>query len=145
VLLVVGTGYGWYVFRTEVPDGYTKTSFSELKPDEIQERGGVLVPPEISALNGKKVFIKGYLRPGSSPMRTNIDNFLLVRDNNTCCFGDLSKVRYFDQMQVQITSGDRVTDNLGVLRMGGILEIHPENLRSPSGQTVFSLRADYAK
>ena len=47
---------------------------------------------------------KGYIRPGSATSRTNIDNFLLVRDNNQCCFGDLSKVKYYDQMVVQITN-----------------------------------------
>ncbi len=145
VFLVGGVAYGGYVYATEVPDGYTRISFNEMKPDEIQERGGVAVPPEIAALNGKKIFIKGYIRPGSATSRTNIDRFLLVRDNNQCCFGDLSKVKYYDQMVVQITNGDRVDDNLSVLRMGGILEIHPENLSLGSQSPVFSLKADYAK
>jgi hypothetical protein len=145
VFFIGGVSYGGYVYATEVPDGYTRISFNEMKPDEIQERGGVAVPPEIAALNGKKVFIKGYIRPGSATSRTNIDRFLLVRDNNQCCFGDLSKVKYFDQMVVQITSGDRVNDDLRVLRMGGILEVHPENLSPESQSPVFSLKADYAK
>jgi hypothetical protein len=145
VFLIAGVGYGGYVYTTEVPDGYTRISFNSMKPDEIQERGGIAVPPDIAALNGKKVFIKGYIRPGSSPLRTNIDRFLLVRDNNQCCFGDISKVKYYDQMVVQITSGDRVEDNLNILRMGGILEIHPENLALGGESPVFSLRADYAK
>jgi hypothetical protein len=143
--LVGGIGYGGYVYATEVPDGYTRISFNEMKPDELQERGGVAVPPEIIALNGKKVFIKGYIRPGSATTRTNIDSFLLVRDNNQCCFGDLSKVKYYDQMVVQITNKDRVDDNLQILRMGGILEVHPENLRLGGQAPVFSLKADYAK
>jgi hypothetical protein len=143
--LVGGVAYGEYVYATEVPDGYTRITFTDMKPDELQERGNVAVPPEIIALNGKKVFIKGYIRPGSATSRTNIDNFLLVRDNNQCCFGDLSKVKYYDQMVVQITGGDRVDDNLQILRMGGILEVHPENLALGGRAPVFSLRADYAK
>jgi hypothetical protein len=145
LFLVGGVGYGGYVYATEVPDGYTRISFTDMKPDELQDRGGVVIPPEIIALNGKRVFIKGYIRPGSATTRTNIDNFLLVRDNNQCCFGDLSKVKYYDQMVVQITNKDRVDDNLQVLRMGGILEVHPENLAMGSQQPVFSLKADYAK
>ncbi len=143
--LIGGVSYGGYVYATEVPDGYTRISFSEMKPDELQERGGVAVPPDIIALNGKKVFIKGFIRPGSATSRTNIDNFLLVRDNNQCCFGDLSKVKYYDQMVVQITSGDRVDDNLQILRMGGTLEVHPENLALGGRAPVFTLKADYAK
>jgi len=144
MFLITGISYGWYMYATELPDGYERISFNDMKPDEIQERGGVAIPPEIMALNGKRIFIKGYIRPGSSPLQNNIDRFLLVRDNNQCCFGDLSKVNYYDQMDVQITNGNYVDDNLNLLRMGGILEIHPENLSRGSGQPVFALKADYA-
>jgi hypothetical protein len=142
--LVTGVGYGYYVYTTEVPDGYERISFETLRPTEQQERGGVRVPPEVQELAGKRIFIKGYIRPGSAPVRTGIDRFLLVRDNNQCCFGDLSKVNYFDQMAVQITSSHRVEDTLKILRMGGILEINEQNLALGPGYPVFTLRADYA-
>jgi hypothetical protein len=144
VFLVTGVGYGYYVYTTEVPDGYSRISFETLRPTELQERGGVLVPPEVRALDGKRIFIKGYIRPGSAPVRTGIDRFLLVRDNNQCCFGDLSKVKYHDQMAVQIINSHRVDDTMRILRMGGILEVHPENLALGPGYPVFSLMADYA-
>lgn len=145
VFLVSGVGYGGYVYATEVPDGYERISFETLRPTELQERGGVLIPPEVQALDGQRVFLKGYIRPGSAPVRTGIDRFLLVRDNNQCCFGDLSKVKYYDQMAVRITSTHRVEDTMQILRMGGILEIHPENLPLGPGYPVFTLKADYAK
>lgn len=145
IFLVGGVSYGGYVYATEVPNGYSRLTFLDLKPDELQERAGQIVSPEIAAMAGKKIFIKGYIRPGSAPVRTGIDKFLLVRDNNQCCFGDLSKVNYYGQMAVQITSDHRVTDSLQLLRMGGILEIHPENLRRGPEYPVFSLKADYAK
>jgi hypothetical protein len=142
--LVTGVGYGFYVYKTEVPDGYQRIAFETLRPTEQEERSGVIVPSEVRELAGKRVFIKGYIRPGSAPVRTGIDRFLLVRDNNQCCFGDLSKVNYFDQMAVQITSNDRIEDTLDILRMGGILEINEENLALGPGYPVFSLKADYA-
>jgi hypothetical protein len=145
--LVSGVSYGYYVYSTEIPVAdppYTRISFEGMKPTEQQERAGKLVPPEIMALNGKRVFIKGYIRPGSSPVRTGIDRFLLVRDNNECCFGDLSKVKYYDQMAVHITGPHRVEDTLRILRMGGILEINPQAIGS-MGEPVFTLKADYAK
>jgi len=144
VFLVAGVSYGSYVYVTEVPPDHKRIDFETLRPTELQERGGQLIPPEIQALAGKKVFIKGFIRPGSAPVRTGIDRFLLVRDNNQCCFGDLSKVKWYDQMAVQITSSHRVEDTLQLLRMGGILEIHPENLDLGPGYPVFSLKADYA-
>jgi hypothetical protein len=127
-----------------VPEGYQRISFETLRPTELQQRGNVWVPPEVLALNGKRIFIKGYIRPGSAPVRTGIDRFLMVRDNNQCCFGDLSKVNYFDQMAVQITGSHRVDDTLQILRMGGILQVHPENVMRGPGYPVFTLAADYA-
>src|SRR3954471_16899673 len=86
VLLVGGISYGGYVYTTEVPDGYARISFGTMKPDELQERGGLVVPPDIAALDGKPVFIKGYIRPDSITVPRGIKKFLLVRDNNQCCF-----------------------------------------------------------
>jgi hypothetical protein len=143
--LVAGVAYGGYVYATEVPDGYQRVSFIGMKPDEIQERGGVVVPPEIAALEGQKVFIKGYIRPDSITVPRGIDRFLLVRDNNQCCFGDLSKIKYYDQIDVAMTGDNRVDYSQGVIRIGGILHIEPDNVATGNRSPVFSLKADYAK
>jgi hypothetical protein len=142
--LVGGVGYGGYVFATEVPEGYTRISFAGMKPNELEERGGVIVPPEIASLDGKRIFIKGYIRPDSISIPRGIKSFLLVRDNNQCCFGDLSKINYFDQMYVDMAGSQTVDYSTGVFRMGGILKIEPQNARRVSAAPVFSLRADYA-
>jgi hypothetical protein len=142
--LVAGISYGSYVYATEVPEGYQRISFGTLKPDEIQDRGGVKVPPEIVALDGKKVFIKGYIRPDSIAIDKGIDRFLLVRDNNECCFGDISTIKYYDQIDVDMVGSKRVDNRLGIFRMGGILSVQPENLSKGPGKPVFALKADYA-
>jgi hypothetical protein len=145
VFLVTGVGYGATLYVSEVPDGYVRISFDEMKPDELEERAGLIVPPDIAALNGKHVFIKGYIRPGSAPVRTGIDRFLLVRDNQQCCFGDLSKVKYHDLMAVQMVGSLRVDDTSQILRLGGILHIFPQNLQYGPGYPVFTLSADYVQ
>lgn len=142
--LTIGLGYGSYVYATEVPDGYERISFNEMKPSEYQERSGVTVPPEIADLDGKRVFIKGYIRPDSVSMMRGIDRFLLVRDNNTCCFGDLSKIKYHDQIDVKMDGPLRVDFSQGVVRIGGVLKIRPENVALGPTAPVFSLKADYA-
>jgi hypothetical protein len=145
VFLLGGLGYSSYVYATEVPEGYTRISFAAMKPDELQERSGHVVPPEIAALDGKRVFIKGYIRPDSVKLSRGIDRFLLVRDSNQCCFGDLSTVKYFDQVLVNMAGSQRVDYSDGVFRMGGILKVEPQNaLRGPLAP-VFTLTADYAK
>lgn len=139
-----GVGCGSYVYATEVPDGYTRISFGGMKPDEIQQRGSVLVPPDIAALDGKKVFIRGYIRPDSISVSKGIDRFLLVRDNNQCCFGDISTIKYYDQIDVDMEGSRRVDYHDGIFRMGGVLRVQPENLGKGPGVPVFSLKADYA-
>jgi hypothetical protein len=145
VLLVGGVSYGGYVYATEVPNGYSRISFSTMKPDELQERGGVLVPPDVSSLEGKSVFIKGYIRPDSITVPHGIDQFLLVRDNNQCCFGDMSKIKYYDQVLVKMTGDHRLDFSRGVFNIGGKLHIEPQYAMPGSPKTVYSLTADYAK
>jgi hypothetical protein len=141
--LIGGIAFSGYVYATEVPDGYVRTSFFELAPDEAEQRGDVLIPADIVALNGKKVFIKGYIRPDSTPYRKNIAEFLLVRDYYQCCFGDRSSVKYFDQIKVKMTGDKVVNYHNGVFRMGGTLQIQPENIGTT--EPTFVLAADYAQ
>jgi hypothetical protein len=146
VFLSGGLGYSGYVYATEVPDGYTRISFNAMKPDALQARSGVAVPRGLAALDGQKVFIKGYIRPDSITQKFGIKEFLLVRDNNQCCFGDLSTVKYHDQIDVDMMGSRTVEYSEGALiRVGGVLKVEPENaLRGPLAP-VFSLQADYAK
>jgi hypothetical protein len=144
IFLAGGLLFAGYVHATEVPDGYARTSFAEMKPDEVDLRGGHAIPPDVAALNGKQVFIKGYFRPDSAPFTENVKNFLLVRDNNQCCFGDLSAVQFYDQIAVVMGEGKTVDYSSGIFRMGGKLHIKPENVGGNSGRPVYILEADYA-
>lgn len=143
VLLVCGVGYGGYVYATEVPDGYSRISFGVMRPDDSQERGGLIVPPEVSALEGQKVFIKGYMRPAEF---LTVKEFLLVRDNQQCCFGALSSVKYYDRIEVKLTGDRALTYSPSrIFQIGGTLHIEPQYAMSGSPKTVFTLTADYAK
>lgn len=144
IFLFGGVAYGGFVYATEVPEGYARLSFTEMKPTELEERAGKAVAADVAALDGKKIFIKGYIRPDSITVQRGIDRFLLVRDNQQCCFGDLSKIKYFDQIEVVMLGDKRVDYSQGVIRIGGVLHVRDEGLamgRAPS----FSLQADYAK
>jgi hypothetical protein len=141
--LAGGLGYSSYVYATEVPPGYSRTSFGHLRPDEVEQRGSQPVPGDIQALDGQKVFIKGFMRADSTPVRHNVKTFLLVKDNNSCCFGDISSVKFYDQVLVN-TVGTLSTDySTGVYRVGGILRVHPENIHRGVGHPVYTLEADH--
>lgn len=142
--LVTGLGYASYVYATEVPDGYTRISFATMRPSEVEQRGNKLIPDVVVALDGQHVFIKGFIRPDSLKVRKNAKAFLLVRDNNVCCFGDLSKVNYYDQILVAMQDGLRIDYKEGTLSMGGTLRVYPQNVALGPGAPVFALEADYA-
>lgn len=141
--LVGGLAFAGFVHATEVPEGYARTSFAELRPDAVEERNGIPIPKNIQALEGEKVFIKGYMRSDSTPVRHNVKRFLLVRDNNQCCFGDINSVKFYDQMFVTMQGSLSTDYSTGLYRMGGTLRIHPENLSRGPGYPVYTLEADY--
>jgi hypothetical protein len=143
VFLVTGVGYGAYVHVTEVPPDHTRISFPQMRPDVVEERAGIAVPPEIMALDGKRVFIKGYMRPPE--VRSGIDRFLLVRDNNQCCFGDLSTVKYYDQILVDLRGSLRLNYSDKLFAVGGVLKVLPENAGRGPQAPVFAMQADHAK
>jgi len=146
VFLVVGVGSAGYVYATEVPDGYVRTSFIQMKPTEADTVNGDDIPPEVAEFikSGEPVFIKGYIRPDSIKFQKNLNNFLLVRDNQQCCFGDLSKVMYFDQIQVKLGTGLTTDYHSGVFRLGGKLKVAPGDPRVGTPLT-YELVADYIK
>ncbi len=143
--MVGGLSYAGYVHATEVPEGATRTSFYEFRPSENDERAGIPIPKDVQALDGKRVFIKGYFRQDSSPVTRNVRRFLLVRDNNQCCFGDLSNVKYYDQVLVDFD--DKLTTDYksGLFRIAGTLHLQPQNLLSGSQAPVYYIKADYVR
>ena len=144
IFLAYGLGYGSYVHVTEVPDGYNRISFIGMKPSQDDVVNRKLIPEDVEHLmrEQEKVFIKGYIRPDSTPYKKNISEFLLVRDNQQCCFGDMSKVKYFDQIKVQL-GNDLATDySGGIFRLGGKLQIGPGNPQLGTPLTYY-LEADY--
>jgi hypothetical protein len=151
VCFIGGVGFAGYLQATEVPPGYLRATFTDLRPDEVESRGDHAVPAEIAKLNGEKVFIKGYMRPGThyseggASVSSGIASFLLVRDNNQCCFGDISSVKYYDQMVVACKGKLRLDYNSGLYRIGGTLRVFPENAHDNAKGPTYALEADYAK
>ncbi len=143
VLLAGGVVYGFVARATEVPPDHTRITFNDMRPDEVQSRSGMVVPPEVQALDGKKIFIKGYMRPPE--VRTGIERFLLVRDNNTCCFGSLTAVKYYDRILVDLAGKMRLNYSDGMFAVGGILKVMPENVELGPQAPVFALEADVAR
>ncbi len=149
--LVGGLSYASYIHATEVPPGYERMSFYNMRPDEVELRGKEAVPRDVQALDSKPIFIKGYIRPGShvskggTPVRNNVSRFLLVRDSNECCFGDISTVKYYDKMLVHLTDNLKTNYSSRMFRVGGKLRVVPANPKAGHPDPTYFLEADYVQ
>jgi hypothetical protein len=77
----------------EVPRPTAKSK-GEISFDDLVfdiEKGGryepAMLTEAIKALDGKKVKLRGFILPSTLFRETDINEFVLVRDNQECCFG----------------------------------------------------------
>jgi len=84
--VLLGTlGLGWLLFAhgSEVPTGYQRVSYEMLQPDP--KKKGERVSQTAVELEGKRVFIKGYMYPGRQ--QVGLKQFILcpaIPDCNFC-------------------------------------------------------------
>jgi len=106
LMLFSGSGYHAYAYVTELPEGYQRVSFGDLAKREPKfVEGKIEVAEEVAELDGKPIFIKGYMYPTGK--QTGISEFVLVKDTGQCCFGgqpkltDMVVVKFDDGMTVR--------------------------------------------
>jgi hypothetical protein len=136
---VIAPAWLTYQYVTELPDGYERISYSELQPDETQ--AGQQVPPSALALEGKKIFIKGFVYPGRQ--KDGIRQFLLVRDQGECCFGGNPKIT--DRILVTLKDPLRLTYEPRLHKLAGVfhVEVHNSAIDNAKGGVFYHLTADY--
>jgi hypothetical protein len=124
---------------TEVPDGYERISYVELQPDAAE--AGQQVPPSALALEGKKIFIKGYVYPGRQ--KEGIRRFLLVRDQGECCFGGNPKIT--DRILVELEEPLRLAYTPRMHKLGGVFHVEAQSaaIDNAQGGVFYHLKADY--
>ena len=139
VFAVLGPAWLTYEYVTELPDGYTRISYAELQPDESQ--AGQLVPPGALALEGQKIFIKGYVYPGRE--KDGIRKFLLVRDQGECCFGGNPKVT--DRILVTLEDPLRLAYASRIHKLAGTFHVEVRNsaIDGAKGGVFYHLKADH--
>ncbi len=143
VLLTGGAAWHTHTYLTEVPDGYTRISYSQLQSKGMYPGTNTPILPE--ELDGKRVFIKGYVHPGVSSMG-RIRKFILVPDMGTCCFGGQPK-RMTDMIEVTLTKSKGIQYNLRKRKVGGILHVRYQVHKVAGGLKggLYELKADYVK
>jgi hypothetical protein len=136
---VVGPAWLTYEYVTELPDGYARISYAELQPDGTQV--GQQVPPSALALEGKKVFIKGFIYPGAQ--KSGIKRFLLARDSGDCCFGGNPKLT--ERILVELDDPLRTDYETGIQKLGGTFHVEAQSntIDGATGGVFYHLKADY--
>jgi hypothetical protein len=140
ICLIGGVTFHSVVYATEVPEGCTRISFDSLQP--VREHPELPISPEAVELDGKRVFIKGYVYPDGQ--QRGIKRFVLVNDMGTCCFGGQPKLTHM----VEVTLKDplRVEYAIKKRKLAGVLKVDTQ-LKPVSGLrgVYFQLQADYLR
>ncbi|GIW96361.1 MAG: hypothetical protein KatS3mg110_4402 [Pirellulaceae bacterium] len=138
VILIGATSLHVVTAATEVPEGYQPINFDMLQPDpkNIHE----VVPPSALALNGKRVFIKGYIHPSVAGLGP-VHQFVLVPDMGTCCFGGQPKLT--DMIEVTTPPKQPVRYGRRRLKLAGTLKVDTQ-LKPVDGLTgvFYQMQAD---
>lgn len=139
VFFVTGLSYLSYIYATEVPEGYERISYAELQPDP--DRAGEQVPASAMDLEGKKIFIKGFIYPGRE--KEGIRQFLLVRDQGDCCFGGNPKIT--DRIQVTLVDPLRLNYQSRLHKVSGVFHVEPVKtaVGGAKGGVLYHLKADH--
>ncbi|MEZ6111002.1 MAG: DUF3299 domain-containing protein [Pirellulaceae bacterium] len=141
LLLVGGSALHAAIYATEVPDGYERISYNSLK----SAPGKPDFPPgEALALDGKKVFLKGYINQTSVDGMSSLKKFVLVPDFGTCCFGGQPPLTHM--IEVSVKSHHGIENSLSKRRLAGVLHVD-RHLKPISGLNgvYYQLDAEYVK
>lgn len=114
----------------------------DLEADGDFERE--MLTDEIEALDGKTIILRGFILDASIFERTGIKKFVLVRDNQECCFGPTAKV--FHNVWVDLDEGKTTKFSFRPVEIKGKFSIrpwhHPDDGKCYS---VYHLQAESVK
>lgn len=134
---------GWsrlaYVHATEVPPGYERISYDDLQIDP--DDPATFPPAKAVALDGKNVFIKGYVYQPTGGQTSGLKRFILVRDKGQCCFGGNPKIT--DMIEVRLKGELEAEFNMQVRKLAGTFHLGAgQSMHGLSG-ALYHLEADH--
>jgi hypothetical protein len=135
--LAGGIGFQVYLFQSEIPKDYQRLSFTR----DISEKGKIvmngrnMLHPDLAALDGKRIFLKGFMYP--EKQTTGITNFLLVRDSGVCCFG--GKPPLSDMIGVSLLGSKTANFYSGRVSVAGTFRLNREYRGASELEPIFLL------
>ncbi len=141
--LVGGSLFAYFYASLPVPEGYEPVSFYDLKPTPQDAAKRLPISSFAKELEGKKVFIKGYVHPGV-PSMTGNKSFVLVSDMKTCCFGGQPQ-KPWHMVEVSVQQGPGIDYSYRRRGIGGVFRIRARPGKGPGGIETgyYLLEADH--
>ena len=93
----------------------------EIEKDAKFERS--MLSDRIEDFDGQEILIRGFILDSSVFQLKNIKQFVLVRDNQQCCFG--SGAYLFHNMQVEMVPGETANFSIRPVTVQGKFKIKP--------------------
>jgi hypothetical protein len=142
ICLVSSVGMHAVIYATEVPEGYQRIAYSTLRDNP---KTSLPFAEKAKELDGEKVFLKGYVRPGAK--KTNLKDFILVGDFGDCCFGGNPKIT--EVVAIHIVDEDKTVNyGFALRRIAGVFRLNPntKSIREKDiPQVFYEIEADYVK
>ena len=126
-------------------DGIAELSFDALKFD-FRTDGSYSdedMPDEVKRLGGKSVVIRGFILPGSVYQDRGFDQFVLIRDNQQCCFGPGAKL--YHNMQIKMVDGETADYTTRPVTIEGTFKLSPYIAPDGKCYSVFHCKAKSVK
>ena len=122
-------------------------TFDDLKFD-IEKDGKFepeMITPGIKELAKRTLKLRGFILPTSVFQQSGIKQFVLVRDNQECCFGPGAAL--YDCVIVEMAPGKTTNFATRVVTVKGKFEIDPDSFQYPDGghYAVFKMTAEEVK
>ena len=108
-------------------------NFDDLKFDLEKDApfDASMITAGLKQLDGRDVTLRGYILPSTLFSETNISQFVLVRDNQECCFGPGAAL--YDCVMVQMVEGNTTDFVTRPVTVAGRFVIDTESYRYPPG------------
>ncbi|MCO8123610.1 DUF3299 domain-containing protein [Stieleria sp. TO1_6] len=85
----------------------------------------------LKKINGKNVKLRGYILPSTLFHETDIKEFILVRDNQECCFGPGAAL--YDCVAIKMVPGETTDFTTRPVTVEGKFVLDAESYRYPEG------------
>ena len=125
-------------------DGKRDLTFDDLefKIERNQDFKDEMLTDAIHGLEGKPVVIRGFMLAGGVFQQSGITQFVLVRDNQECCFGPGAYI--YHNVQVDMVAGQTATFSSRPVTIEGTFHIRPFRVGGKC-YSIYHVTADKAR